>query len=270
MSPFIMVPVLLVALVLLLVLLLIRRCSEGFASLNQEQSIYVNIGSYRDAECAGTVKDAFLKADLPGRVWVGICQQNKNEDEDCLQLPGVDMSHVKSMTLDYSEAKGPTYARYLADSMYNGQDFVLQIDSHTRFVEGWDTKLIRMLKSCPASKPVITHYPPAYDGNAPSDALPGDMKTHVSVMCRSKWNGDGLPTFEAVMKPIETAGLRRVPFAAGGMIFSSGDLFQEVQLDPGLDYVFQGEEVLLSARMVYTRLGPVHALRKRRAASLRS
>lgn len=67
-------------------------------------------------------------------------------------------------------------------------------------------------------------------------------------MCKSKWNSEGLPSFEAVMQPATQAALRKVPFVAGGMIFAKGSLLSEVPFDPGLDWVFSGEEVLLSAR----------------------
>lgn len=242
-----MLDLVIVMLLLLLVISLASRVTEGFTDMSSTQTIYINVGSYRDSECRSTVSDAFAKAEHPSRVFVGICQQNKLDSEDCTVLPHVDASHVRVLTLEYNQAKGPTYARYLSNTLYKGEDYVLQIDSHTRFVQGWDSKLVRMLSSCPSAKAVLTHYPHAYD-RASADA-PSDLDSQVPVMCRSKWNADGLPTFEAVMKPIKTAGLRQVPFVAGGMIFGPGGLFKEVALDPGLDFLFQGEEVLLSARM---------------------
>lgn len=236
-----------IVLLLLMALIVLTACQEGFAPYGGDKTIFVNVSAYRDTECSATVKDAFAKASKPERVYVGICQQNKESAEDCLGLPGIDMTHVKSLSLDYSRAKGPTYARYLTNTLYAGEDFMLQIDSHTRFVDGWDSKLILMLEKCPSRKAVLTHYPHAYEVKQAN--VPADMKTHVPVMCRSKWNSDGIPTFEAVLKPVDQAGLRRVPFLAGGMIFGPGRLFQEVRLDPGLDYLFVGEEVLLSARL---------------------
>lgn len=226
-------------LVALLLMLLTSRCAlvEGF-----DTTIMVAISSYRDVECMATVKDAFAKADKPGRIYAGVCQQNKESGEDCT-APGVDPSHVRTISMPHTEARGPTYARSLCSTLYQGEDYVLQIDSHTRFVQGWDTKLIQMIERCPSAKPVLTHYPHSYDVDEQT------LRTQVPVMCRSKWNGDGIPTFEAVMKPLAEAGMRQVPFLAGGMLFGPGRMFQEVPLDPGLSFVFQGEEVLLSARL---------------------
>ena len=43
----------------------------------------------------------------------------------------------------------------------------------------------------------------------------------MPTMCKSKFNGSGILTFEAVAKPIEQARLARVPFVAGGFIFGA-------------------------------------------------
>lgn len=232
--------ILLFLMVMLILLLAIDRQGkkEGFG-----ETIYLSIAAYRDRECLATVRDAFEKADEAGRVFVGICEQNKEAAESCTDGLDVDMSHVRSMRLDYTEAKGPTYARYLCANMYQQEDYFLQIDSHTRFVKGWDSKLIAMLAKCPSQKAVLTHYPHAYDVDS------SEIKELVPVMCKSKWNEDGLPTFEAVLQPIHKAGLRQVPFCAGGLLFGRGSMITEVPMDPTLDFLFAGEEILLSARL---------------------
>ena len=225
-------------LVVMLCLLLAIRRNETFGD-----TIYVAISSYRDAECLATVRDCFAKADNKQRVFVGICEQNKEAKESCTAGLEVDMSHVRLLELKHTQAKGPTYARYLCANMYGGEDYFLQIDSHSRFVQGWDSKLVGMLAKCPSSKPVLTHYPHAYDAD------PKELKELLPVMCKSSWNDDGLPTFEAILQPTAQAALRRVPFCAGGLLFAKGSLLRDVPMDPSLDYLFAGEEVLLSARL---------------------
>jgi hypothetical protein len=51
-------------------------------------------------------------------------------------------------------------ARYLGAKFYRGEEYYLQIDSHSEFVKDWDAKLINMVKVAPAMKPVISTYPP--------------------------------------------------------------------------------------------------------------
>ena len=44
--------------------------------------------------------------------------------------------------------------------MFRGEQYYLQIDSHSEFVQDWDEKLIKMVEDAPAKKPVISTYPP--------------------------------------------------------------------------------------------------------------
>jgi hypothetical protein len=65
------------------------------------------------------------------------------------------------MRIKHYEGKGPTWARYLAANLWSGQEYFLQIDSHTRFVKNWDAKCIEMMKRLDAkgiNKAVLSHY----------------------------------------------------------------------------------------------------------------
>ena len=46
-------------------------------------------------------------------------------------------THVRKIFLEHTQAKGPCYARALAQTLWEGEDYFLQIDSHMRFVEHW-------------------------------------------------------------------------------------------------------------------------------------
>ena len=61
------------------------------------------------------------------------------------------LSPPQYVSVNASEAKGPTYGRALSQKLFAGQDFYLQIDSHTQFAPGWDRRLIEMyqkLRGC--------------------------------------------------------------------------------------------------------------------------
>ena len=111
----------------------------------KKDTIFVSIASYRDSVCNNTVKSMLEAADNKNRVFVGICQQNKDEDEDCL-LSFEESPNLKIIRIKHTEAKGPTYARYLCSTLWDGEEYYFQIDSHTKFVKSWDTKLINMIK----------------------------------------------------------------------------------------------------------------------------
>jgi [Skp1-protein]-hydroxyproline N-acetylglucosaminyltransferase len=231
-----------VVVVLLVAALVIalHRVREPFDA--RHPSIFVSVASYRDRECSATINDLFAKADHPGRVFVGVCEQNsKDTAEACapLALP----RNVRRVSIPYSEARGPTYARYLCSTLYQGEAWYMQIDSHTRFVQGWDTKALHSVAACPSAKPVLTHYPRKVE-----EQEGGDLG--VPVLCKSKFDGHGVPTFESViLQPPSDGTPRRVPFVSGGFVFMPGQAVRDVPYDPDLPHLFQGEEILHSARL---------------------
>ena len=66
---------------------------------------------------------------------------------------------VRTIEVHASESKGACWARHKVQSLWQGEDYYLQIDSHMRFVQGWDEILIAMLEQCDSPKPVLSTYP---------------------------------------------------------------------------------------------------------------
>ena len=50
------------------------------------------------------------------------------------------------LDIPHNETNGTCWARNKIQTKYNGEDYTLQLDSHHRFVKGWDSKCIRMIK----------------------------------------------------------------------------------------------------------------------------
>jgi len=218
-----------------------HRRREGFDS---PPTIFLSIASYRDDECAATLQSLFETADHPERLTVGVCEQNSGAVEEvCLNAGFKWHDRVRRVSLPAREAKGPTYARYLCSTLYRGEDFFCQIDSHMRFVKGWDAAVAAMWTACGSDKAILTHYP---HDTVHMDKPAG--KTSVPIMCKSKFDGQGLPTFEASSVPAGGSP-RRAAFVAGGFIFGPGRMVRDVPFDPDLPHLFQGEEILLSARL---------------------
>jgi hypothetical protein len=74
---------------------------------------------------------------------------------------------IREVRLPYEEATGPCKARALAQALWAGEDFFLQIDSHMRFAPGWDAALLGWLAQAEADSPggraVLSTYPPSYE-----------------------------------------------------------------------------------------------------------
>src|SRR5262249_444072 len=111
----------------------------------KKPKIFVQIASYRDPECHWTIKDLYLKATHPERVFVGICWQfDKQEDKDCFLEPYPYPRQVRVKNFHYKDAKGAGWARSTAQSLVRDEEFTLMIDGHMRFEDGWDETLIDM------------------------------------------------------------------------------------------------------------------------------
>lgn len=208
-------------------------------------SIFVSVASYRDRDCSSTLRSMYKNASRPELVYAGVVEQNSDDTtESCSfgeRLPERLARNVTTLTVPHTEAKGPCYARYQASTLFGGEEYFLQIDSHTSFSRGWDDRLREAFEKAlvRSRQPILTTYPMAHDSK--------DKGT--PVLCKSSWNGEGIPTWEAVILN-DAAGeeARPVPFTSGGFLFASGKLLSIVPYDPSLSYLFAGEEALYSAR----------------------
>ena len=216
-----------------------RYLTTYAGSPRNDDTIFVSVASYRDSDCSKTINDMFAKAKHPRKVFVGIVQQNKPGFtlETC-SYPVRYRENIRKITMDYQEARGPCFARQIATSLYKGEHFFMQIDSHTTFADNWDEKIKTMWKAKENPRAVFSHYPKDMESK---------NTTNVPVNCNSRLGTDGMPMFYAVeLKPNDR---RRTYFIGAGFLFGHGQMLFDVPFDPELDMLFQGEEVLYSARL---------------------
>lgn len=101
---------------------------------------------------------------------------------------------VREIRIPYHEATGPCKARKLGQSLWNGEEYWLQIDAHMQCLPGWDTRLKTML--CQAeeqsefAKAVISSYPPDYEGTGPVDVFP--TQNLPVVLCAERFDDQGI------------------------------------------------------------------------------
>ena len=220
----------------------------------ETDSIFASIASFRDKECGGTIENMYAMAKRPQRLFMGVIEQNEPEDRgmECMPSKFTECPHntfcpsdnIRIRKVMARHAKGPTFGRYVAMLMYRGERYFLLLDSHNRFVNHWDYRMIQELHRAPSKKAVLSHYPTAYTG--PGQNL--DQVTYVTVMCNAHFIGTGFLRMDGMV--MERSALPRLqPFSAAGFLFADASLVLEVPFDPYLDYVFDGEEILYSARM---------------------
>lgn len=139
------------------------------------------------SECQHTLRDLLAKAEVPERVRVAVCfQEEADHDQDCFTAWPEEkvQGQIRLMRIPAAEAKGPCWARHRCQSLYEGEEFTLSLDSHMRFIPKWDTVLLTLLAKCPSQKPVLTAYPPGYElpNKLSTSALPSSPPRLHSIL----------------------------------------------------------------------------------------
>jgi len=213
----------------------------------KKNSIFVSIASYRDKLCSDTIRSLYENAKFPNNIYLGICQQNKIDDDDCLKNLNIDISRIKIIRLSHNEAKGPTYARYLCANLWNGEEYFLQIDSHTKFVKNWDIKCILSIKNLKkiSNKPVLSHYPRNFKD---FNNFNQQEKFKVSYIKHFYFNKYNIIKYDGARIINTENTFIKTPFITGCMLFTESKFLKDIPYDPNLEYLFTGEEILHSLR----------------------
>lgn len=215
--------------------------------ITPEDTIFVQIASYRDPQLLPTLKDLFGKADHPNNLRITIAWQTSPEDTWDNLDEYLNDSRVNIVKIPYQDAKGVCWARNLVQQYYGGEKYTLQLDSHHRFEPGWDTTLITMIRQLQAKgheKPLLTAYIPSY--NPEKD--PEDRAKEPWWMTFDRFTPEGvvfflpaaIPDWENLTEPIPSR------FYSAHFAFSVGEFSLEVQHDPS--YYFHGEEITIAVR----------------------
>lgn len=209
-------------------------------------TIFVNIASYKDPLLWDTVNDCIKNATNPYELRFGVVDQTEKEFDI--------KSHPYSNQINYFYfssyiSRGPCWARSLGYGLYNGEDYVLQIDAHTVFDEGWDTMLIRKLHECESmsQKCILSTYPSEF--NLIDGIAHKNKQSNFTSLIRPKDGSrisDHDPSFTAIGYTINTSEPKLGIHIAGGFIFTRGNFFLQVPYDPAL--YFTGEEQSLMIR----------------------
>lgn len=202
--------------------------------------IFVQIASYRDPELIPTVLDLVDKADDPTQLRIVVAWQH--DDFESID-PIKDL--INFIDIPYVDSKGVCWARSLIQQQYNGEEYTLHLDSHHRFVKGWDTILLQMYQQCQSmgsEHPLLTTYLPKYD------SFTDEFINEPWQIRVEKFMDDG-PLF-CVPEPILNFDKLESPiparFYSAHFAFGSGNLCKLVPHDP--DYYFYGEETNITVR----------------------
>jgi hypothetical protein len=202
-------------------------------------SIFVQISSYHDFELSRTIIDCLKKSSGKNTITFGVHIVYYQKDE--IKLPNVS-------NLRYEKYRAPNnigvgIGRFNANELYLGEDYYLQIDSHMRFKQDWDSLFISSYKKYQNEglNPVLSSYPNAYeyDGYIAKiyEENPQVFYTEF-IQELSFQNGNYTPHQRAVENEEGNIFTKSISAAC---LFSSGEI---AKIKPNKKMFFWGEEVL--------------------------
>eukprot|EP01112_Ceratiomyxa_fruticulosa_P022272 TRINITY_DN809_c0_g2_i4.p1 TRINITY_DN809_c0_g2~~TRINITY_DN809_c0_g2_i4.p1 ORF type:complete len:325 (-),score=44.16 TRINITY_DN809_c0_g2_i4:111-1085(-) len=214
-------------------------------------SIFVSIPSYRDSECQHTIASLFEQAIYPELVFVGVLHQcdvvsedsakgndetnEQCEDMDCFLIPYKYPHNVREKRIHWRNASGPCKARsIIQQELYNGEEYYLQIDSHMRFLKGWDVLLKKWHSQCSYQQPNLI---PTFINSAFLVAKGFDARDNMLRL-------EG----KILAKEIEDSPLPSY-FWVSGFAFSKADVIPNVPYNDNLEHLFFGEEMVMNCRL---------------------
>jgi len=212
--------------------------------VDKPSSVFVQISSYHDHELSATILSAIEKSSKLNKINFGV-HVIYHEDND-IYIP--DLKNIKLAISKAPENLGMGIGRNIAHSFYNGEDYYVQVDSHTMFDQDWDEIFIADIeryKRMGFNKPLLTSYPRNYwyeDGIIKYDQGAENHVTHISFH-------ENPDSFRNTRVPSQTAMANDISqnifskSVSGGAIFTVGEF-----IEPNKNIFANGEEIFIAAR----------------------
>lgn len=230
---------------------------------NGQPTIFIGIASYRDFMCSDTLERALSFAKYPERLRFGVVEQNAPIDKHCFhverpcsedpqQLLCKYRANIRIHKVSALQARGPTYGRYRADSLYRGEYYALQIDAHMYFVKDWDEDLVSQFQSTKNDYAVLSTYPSDANDKTITQETGTSLVSSTPIICSSSFVGTRQMTKHNSAhefyppKDIVTPILQI--WWAAGISFSRGHRILRVPYDCCLPMIFDGEETSMAYR----------------------
>ena len=233
-------------------------------------SIYISISCFgTDAELEQTIKSAASNSVLNSGLHFGIALIGTREVNDGGKFISElirDLPKTQEYTIrEYGmlEQVGVGAARNAAKSLYSGQDYFLQIDSHTYFSPSWDEVLVEYLERAKKitnnAKTVLTGTLGSYTYN--EFGIISEQVTDGAGFYYSIWDGkkrEGIiPSFEhddarnvtaTLMRMVSQNGLCPSVKVTGAFMFGGKEFANRRPLPEGI--IFWEEEIIQSIELI--------------------
>ena len=232
----------------------------------RNEDIFVGIVNFRDRRCGVTLANLFGKARFPSRLSVGVIDYTHTEDDtsDCVRdfckaMGGRGQCEafkpqIKMVVVSFLDARGPAMARILQESLLKDQEFCLQVDAHSDFIQDWDVDAIKTWRALDNEYGVLSTAPPGLDKLQPGAAAAAAADPHVDHLCQATVTKMGMvrnvaPVRVAVSDIAQSRDKIIAPLWSAGFSFSKCHAVKKTPYDPSLLYLFDGEEYAMFARL---------------------
>jgi len=228
----------------------IAKNPASITGQHMSSKIFISIASYRDPVLLTTINSAIENAIEPDRIYFGVVLQDFDKDAPNFEK----YNNISLIKMHPRDAKGAGYARHKALSLYNNEDYFLQIDSHTIFEKAWDYLVIHELEKAKKisnnNKVILSYFPPPFyvESNNKISFIknnklqpPYPTKQRLKLNKKKEWTAERYE-FENQDRPVPELSNT----VLGGFIFSESSLIKEVPYDP--DISFFGEELCFAMR----------------------
>lgn len=212
-------------------------------------SLFVSVASYCDPLLGFTLQRAIATARWPERLHFGVVDQSP-QAAPALNTKAFAPAQVSYVRIEPVYARGPCWARAIAMSLYDGEEWYLQVDSHMDFDPHWDQRLIEQAKKLAKGRRgvVISAYPNPFvlEGDRPVHK-PATEKVLAHVVKTGAAFEEGHPVLPFEAHPVERDEPVEGFHLAAGALFAPGDLAQDFPYDPW--FYFHGEEQAYALRL---------------------
>lgn len=216
---------------------------------SEPKSIFIALAALNEEFLEFTLDGLFNRALYPEFISVGLVDQTFDDNRAWL-LKKSYWKQIRYLAISPMDSQGLSWARNITFSLYQDEDYLLQIDAHTLFDLEWDRRLVEAYKQLEtlAAKPILSTYPPSFEFDRSGKPFKvDDLEVLRGQVLLIEKNPEDTITRESISwrfqgRYVPTDGPREGYAISGGFLFTLGAFVDQIPYDPMM--YFQDEKNL--------------------------
>lgn len=220
-------------------------------------SIFIAIPTLRDPQYKFTIEDIFNNSSGEHEIFVGTAITT--DDEKFVKSTYKMLKkypNVKTIRLDAKTQYGVGNGRYHSMKLYSGQDYVMQLDSHTKLERDWDKFVINLyqeaLDHTQNPKTIVTTYLGRYEYDGNTRTILDDFPRYATFVPNQRFGGI-IPVWE-ILPPSDLEDkdnqLRWLPANTYAAQFAISDSRLASAYDDNVEAHFLDEEIINAINLI--------------------